>query len=69
MGVVRAIGTNPPFEFDALYRVFKWTSRADTQKVFSQNRGTTCCAFVMACHRPPGCTNSSRSWGVSISFP
>lgn len=51
MGVVRAIGTNPPFEFDALYRVFKWTSRADTQKVFSQNRGTTCCAFVMACHQ------------------
>lgn len=51
MGVVRAIGSQTQFEFDALYRAFKWTDRADTHKVFSQNRGTTCCAFVMACHQ------------------
>lgn len=37
----------PPFEFDALYRAFKWASRQRTG--FSKARGTTCCAFITAC--------------------
>ncbi|MDG0024570.1 hypothetical protein [Trinickia sp. Y13] len=37
----------PPFEFDALYRAFKWASRM--RSAFSENRGTTCCAFITAC--------------------
>jgi hypothetical protein len=39
-------GTTPPFEYDALYRVFKWL---DGRERFSKNQGTTCCAFVIAC--------------------
>lgn len=39
--------TCPPFEFDALYRAFKWASRQRTG--FSKERGTTCCAFITAC--------------------
>ena len=44
-------GTLPPFEFDALYRVFKWAAKYQNQQTFSANRGTTCCSFVMACHQ------------------
>lgn len=39
-------GNRPSFEFDALFRVFKWLDGRDK---FSRNRGTTCCAFVTAC--------------------
>lgn len=39
-------GTTPPFEFDALFRVFKWLGGREK---FSRDRGTTCCAFVTAC--------------------
>ena len=44
-------GTLPAFEFDALFRVFKWASKYQNQQTFSANRGTTCCSFVMACHQ------------------
>lgn len=40
-------GANPPFEFDALYRAFKWANRM--RSGFSKNRGITCCAFITAC--------------------
>ncbi|MDH5180585.1 MAG: hypothetical protein OEZ39_12065 [Gammaproteobacteria bacterium] len=40
-------GHNPPLEFDGLYRAFKWATRQRTG--FSNNRGTTCCAFITAC--------------------
>jgi hypothetical protein len=42
-------GQNPPMEFDALYRAFKWATRQRTG--FSKNRGTTCCAFITACYQ------------------
>ncbi|MBB4224932.1 hypothetical protein [Variovorax guangxiensis] len=48
-GVQNSLRTdiNPPFGFDALYRAFKWAARQ--RAGFSENRGTTCCAFVTAC--------------------
>jgi len=49
-GIQEMKGTgNPPFEFDALYRAFKWANRG--RHAFSPNRGTTCCAFITACHQ------------------
>ncbi|MEA2563926.1 MAG: hypothetical protein QOH06_5430 [Acidobacteriota bacterium] len=45
---MKTIG-NPPFDFDALYRAFKWANRG--REAFSKNRGTTCCAFITACHQ------------------
>ncbi|MFO0757218.1 MAG: hypothetical protein U0359_12055 [Byssovorax sp.] len=39
-------GTTVPFEYDALFRVFKWL---DGRERFSANQGTTCCAFAIAC--------------------
>lgn len=36
------------FNYDALYRILKWATR-DQLKPFSENRGTTCCAFATAC--------------------
>jgi hypothetical protein len=41
-------GQAPAFEFDALYRALSWAARTD--RSFSANRGTTCCAFVIACY-------------------
>ena len=38
-----------PFGPDALFRAVKWVQRYHMRQAFSQNRGTTCCAFVMAC--------------------
>ena len=40
----------PAFEYDALYRVLKWVRRGGDQP-FSRNRGTTCCAFIIACYQ------------------
>lgn len=39
-------GTTPPFQYDALFRVFKWL---DGRERFSTTQGTTCCAFALAC--------------------
>lgn len=36
----------PPFRYDALYRAVKWAARVGG--AFTNTRGTTCCAFVMA---------------------
>lgn len=36
----------PPFRYDALYRAVKWAARIGG--AFTNTRGTTCCAFVMA---------------------
>ena len=33
---------------DALFRTFKWALRFHENQPFSVNRGTTCCAFIMA---------------------
>ncbi len=38
-----------PFGPDALLRTIKWANRYHLNAAFSVNRGTTCCAFVMAC--------------------
>lgn len=38
-----------PFEIDALSRTVKWALKYRTNEAFSINRGTTCCAFVLAC--------------------
>ncbi|HEU4640838.1 MAG TPA: hypothetical protein VFS44_00185 [Gemmatimonadaceae bacterium] len=38
------------FDFDALYRAFKWASNKG-EKPFSKQRGTTCCPFVTACYQ------------------
>jgi hypothetical protein len=46
---MKASNGNPPFEFDALYRAFKWANRG--RSPFSPERGTTCCAFITACHQ------------------
>lgn len=45
----RATGGCPAFEYDALFRAVKWASAG--RKPFSRNRGTTCCAFITACHQ------------------
>lgn len=39
----------PPFSYDAFRRALKYALRIE--KGFSANRGTTCCAFVIACHQ------------------
>jgi hypothetical protein len=49
MTEARIKGINPPFGFDALYRAVKWANRG--REAFSPNRGTTCCAFITACHQ------------------
>jgi len=41
-------GRAPPFEFDALYRALSWAGRTD--RSFSANRGSSCCAFAIACY-------------------
>ena len=38
-----------PFGVDALWRTIKWAKRYRYKEAFSINRGTTCCAFIMAC--------------------
>jgi hypothetical protein len=38
-----------PFGVDALSRTVKWAKKYRDNEGFSVNRGTTCCAFVMAC--------------------
>jgi hypothetical protein len=38
-----------PFGTDALMRSIKWAWRHHMRIAFSEHRGTTCCAFVMAC--------------------
>jgi hypothetical protein len=43
------VAASLPFGPDALYRTFKWAQRYHRNVPFSQKRGTTCCAFVMAC--------------------
>src|SRR5215218_7864155 len=45
---MKSIG-KPSFDFDALYRAFKWANRG--REAFSTTRGTTCCAFITACHQ------------------
>lgn len=43
---------NPPFEFDAIYRAFKWANGGGKgADQFSANQGTTCAAFVVACYQ------------------
>ncbi|MEL6998239.1 MAG: hypothetical protein AAFP68_08240 [Pseudomonadota bacterium] len=37
-----------PFGPDALRRTLKWVSKNHNREAFSVNRGTTCCAFVIA---------------------
>lgn len=44
-------GGLPELGYDALFRIFKWAHRSGSQGAFSENRGTTCCSFVMACHQ------------------
>lgn len=51
--------TCPPFEFDALYRAFKWASRQRTG--FSAKRGTTCCAFITACFQASAVVHYAES--------
>ena len=62
-GVQHALhtGQSPPFEFDALYRAFKWASRQ--RKGFSENRGTTCCAFVTACFQAAAVDHYAQNQG------
>jgi hypothetical protein len=38
-----------PFGVDALSRTLKWAKKYRYNEAFSINRGTTCCAFAMAC--------------------
>ena len=38
-----------PFGVDALSRTIKWAKKYRYNEAFSLNRGTTCCAFIMAC--------------------
>jgi hypothetical protein len=38
-----------PFGVDALWRTIKWVKKYRDNEAFSINRGTTCCAFIMAC--------------------
>jgi hypothetical protein len=38
-----------PFGVDALSRTVKWANKYRCNEAFSINRGTTCCAFIMAC--------------------
>lgn len=40
-----------PFEFPALHRLLKWTYRAIVKAALSENRGTTCAAFVSICNQ------------------
>ena len=49
MTEARIENVNPEFGFDALYRAVKWANRG--REAFSPNRGTTCCAFITACHQ------------------
>jgi hypothetical protein len=47
-------GRGPPLQFDALVRIFKWLVKAEQKMPFSRHRGTTCVAFVVACHQAAG---------------
>ncbi|WP_108261000.1 hypothetical protein [Mangrovicoccus ximenensis] len=47
-----------PFEFDALYRAFKWATRMRTG--FSKTSGTTCCAFITACFQAAAVDHFTR---------
>lgn len=49
-----------PFSVDSLYRAFKWAAKMDEGKLFSTNRGTTCCTFVIACY---------HAAAVRLTFP
>lgn len=40
---------NLPFGPDALARSLKWAQKYRKSEAFSAKRGTTCCAFIMAC--------------------
>lgn len=40
-----------PFELAALLRVVKWVAKAERGALLSENRGTTCAAFVAACYQ------------------
>jgi hypothetical protein len=42
------LGVAAPFEYDAFYRSFKWALLYGG--VFSENRGTTCCAVIIAAY-------------------
>jgi hypothetical protein len=42
------LGVAAPFEYDALYRSLKWALLYGG--VFSENRGTTCCAVIIAAY-------------------
>lgn len=46
----RDIDESAPFEIDAFRRALKWAHKAQQGETFSENRGTTCCAFVLACY-------------------
>lgn len=54
--------TSPPFEFDALFRTLKWAATHD--HAFSEHRGATCCAFVVACWQ-----TASLLWWASQADP
>lgn len=45
----RNANLSPAFEYDSLYRAVKWACKL--REAFSQNRGTTCCAFITACYQ------------------
>ena len=47
----RGKGNPPMIGYDGLYRIFKWAQRHNQGTAFSTDRGTTCCAFVTACHQ------------------
>ncbi|MEM7189827.1 MAG: hypothetical protein AAF439_09465 [Pseudomonadota bacterium] len=62
-----------PFQFDALYRAVKWAARLSTlhedmpeQAQLSKNRGTTCCAYVIACYQAAAFNNYAKGVGAKL---
>lgn len=58
----RVNGQNPPFGYDALFRIFKWAEKARLGQAFSANRGTTCCAFLMSTYQTACMESYLRAW-------
>lgn len=66
-------GATPEFGYDALYRTVKWANRLSAihedmleQAQLSQNRGTTCCAFVAACYQAAAINKFARGDGPKL---
>ncbi|MCA9525049.1 MAG: hypothetical protein KC549_01980 [Myxococcales bacterium] len=51
----------PPLEYDALFRVLKWAKKAEEGLPFSEHRGTTCCAFLLATYQAACVTDYVRT--------